>query len=268
MSERHEWLDAAAAYALDALDDAERLEFEQHLSGCAICEGEVTELRDTAASLAFAAPEVRPRAMLRQRILDEAVGARSVVGGTESPAALAPRSAAVGFGRWLLAAASAAAVAAGAGYWFERQARLDVRQELESARRQLTETQLEVGRQGALLDALLDAEIVTATLAATDAAPSARLYWNRRRDVAVLTAFNLEGAPGGRIYQVWGIDTASGAAPVSLGTFDSDDAQRAALTLAMPPGATFDLAAVTEEPTGGSPQPTTTPFLVGGFSAN
>ena len=98
MSERHEWLDAAAAYALDALDDAERLEFEQHLSGCAICEGEVTELRDTAASLAFAAPEVRPRAMLRQRILDEAVGARSVVGGTESPAALAPRSAAVGFG--------------------------------------------------------------------------------------------------------------------------------------------------------------------------
>ena len=264
MSERHEWLDAAAAYALDALDEGERLKFEEHLSGCAICHGEVDELRATAASLAFASPEVRPAAALRQRILDEAVNGRSEAGHTETPAA--PGS--LGLARWLLAAASVAAVAAGAGYWLEREARLDLRTELDSARQQLTETQLEVGRQGALLDALLDADIVTATLTATDAAPSVRLYWNRRRDVAVLTAFNLAGAPAGRTYQVWGIDTVAGSAPVSLGTFDPDDTQRAALALAMPAGATFDLAAVTEEPSGGSPQPTTTPFLVGGFSDN
>ncbi len=264
MSERHEWLDAAAAYALDALDADERLRFEEHLAECAICRGEVAELRATAGSLAFAAPEVRPPSALRQRILDEAAAAQSEADRADTSIAETPHR----LTRWLLAAASVAAIAAGAGYWFERQARLDLGAELDGARQQLTETQLEVGRQGALLDALLDADIVTATLTATDAAPSARLYWNRRQDVAVLTAFNLVAAPAGRTYQVWGIDTVAGTAPVSLGTFDPGDTQRAALSFAMPAGATFDLAAVTDEPAGGSLQPTTTPFLVGGFSDN
>ncbi len=264
MSERHEWLDSAAAYALDALDGNERSTFEEHLAGCAVCQGEVAELRATAGSLAFAAPEIRPDPRLRQRILDEAVEARSSVVQADGIAPAAER----GMSRWLLAAASVAAVAAGAGYWFERQARLELGSVLDSARRQLTESQLEIGRQQALLDVLVDADIVTATLSATDAAPSARLYWNRRQGVAMLTAFNLAAAPDGRTYQLWGIDTVAGTAPVSLGTFDPDAAQRAALTVAMPAGAAFDLAAVTEEPAGGSAQPTTTPFLVGGFAGN
>ncbi len=264
MSERHDWLDSAAAYALDALDGDERSKFQDHLAECAVCQREVEELRATAGSLAFAAPEVRPDPALRQRILDEAVAARPPAGEAD----LAVSSAGLGVSRWLLAAASVAAVAAGAGYWFERQARLEIGSALDGARQQLTDSQLEVDRQQALLDVLVDADIVTATLSATDAAPSARVFWNRRQDVAVVTAFNLAPAPAGRTYQMWGIDTVAGTAPVSLGIFDPDAAQRAALVVAMPAGAAFDLAAVTEEPAGGSPQPTTTPFLVGSFGGN
>ena len=65
----------------------------------------------------------------------------------------------------------------------------------------------------------------------------------------------------GRTYQLWGI--APGSAPVSLGTFDTDAAGRARAVLQVPAGTAMELAAITDEPTGGSPQPTTTPFLSG-----
>ena len=55
--------------------------------------------------------------------------------------------------------------------------------------------------------------------------------------------------PAGRTYQAWEI---AGAAPVSLGTFE-----RSFLTRQVPGGNTF---AISSEPEGGSPQPTTTPI--------
>jgi len=42
----------SGAYALDALSEAERAEFEQHLATCAACRDEVDSLRATAARLA------------------------------------------------------------------------------------------------------------------------------------------------------------------------------------------------------------------------
>lgn len=55
----------------------------------------------------------------------------------------------------------------------------------------------------------------------------------------------------GRTYQLWQIQ---GGAPVSLGVF-----AQGMLTAALPPGASV---AVSVEPPGGSPQPTTTPLFV------
>ena len=40
------------AYALDAVDDLERVAFERHLQACESCRAEVDELRETAGSLA------------------------------------------------------------------------------------------------------------------------------------------------------------------------------------------------------------------------
>lgn len=56
------------AYALDALEPAERAEFEAHLAGCAECAEEVAGLRGTAVRLAGAA-RVAPPAALRERVL-------------------------------------------------------------------------------------------------------------------------------------------------------------------------------------------------------
>lgn len=71
MSELH---DAAAAYALDALDAAEQEEFELHLTGCARCRREVVELREIASDLVLSAAVPPPPPSLGAMVLDAVVG--------------------------------------------------------------------------------------------------------------------------------------------------------------------------------------------------
>lgn len=56
------------SYALDAIGDAEREEFERHLQHCPACEAEVRGMRETAVRLALARA-VAPPARLEQRVL-------------------------------------------------------------------------------------------------------------------------------------------------------------------------------------------------------
>lgn len=65
----------SGAYAVDALDDIERAQFERHLVECAECLAEVDSLREGAAMLADVAP-VAPPAALRDRILAEVATVR------------------------------------------------------------------------------------------------------------------------------------------------------------------------------------------------
>lgn len=66
---KHEYFqDLLGAYALDALTDEERVEFELHLADCATCRDELAELSETAANLAFLADEVEPPPGLRNHI--------------------------------------------------------------------------------------------------------------------------------------------------------------------------------------------------------
>src|SRR5439155_555451 len=85
----------------------------------------------------------------------------------------------------------------------------------------------------------------------------------RRFRRSYVTAFDLPPAPAGRTYQLWAIK--KGQAPVSVGTFNTLPGGRAVITLQMPAGFKPDLSAVTEEPAGGSAQPTQQPFLVGAW---
>ncbi|MDN5745691.1 MAG: anti-sigma factor, partial [Nocardioidaceae bacterium] len=58
----------SGAYAVDALDDAERNRFESHLTGCSDCQEEVAGLSETAALLGSSAA-VQPPARVRDNIL-------------------------------------------------------------------------------------------------------------------------------------------------------------------------------------------------------
>ncbi len=65
MSEIHA---LSGAYAVDALDDIERAQFEQHLVECAECRAEVASFRETGALLAETEAEAPP-ASLRSSVL-------------------------------------------------------------------------------------------------------------------------------------------------------------------------------------------------------
>lgn len=94
--------DLAAAYALDALDDSERREFEEHLDGCPQCSDEVDQLRDTAVALAYAVEGPAPPAELRERLIRQVR--------EEGPSNVVP----LRRRRWPLAAVAVVAVAASA----------------------------------------------------------------------------------------------------------------------------------------------------------
>jgi anti-sigma-K factor RskA len=63
--------DAAAAYALGALEEHEVAAFEEHLAGCAQCRAEVTTMRKAVSSLGSAAPPASPPVGLRDRVMAE-----------------------------------------------------------------------------------------------------------------------------------------------------------------------------------------------------
>lgn len=80
---------------------------------------------------------------------------------------------------------------------------------------------------------------------------------------AVLVALALPPLPPQREYQVWLIE-AEGGTPVSAGTFSLDTASQGRLRFTLPrPISAYAAIAISAEPAGGSPQPTTDPLVVG-----
>src|ERR1700759_753406 len=95
------------AYALNALDDAERTEFEHHLAECPECTREVAELQLTANRLGAAVAE-QPSDLLRQRVFNEIRGTRQEPPGGLRPVAARGRDRTGGAPRWAIALTSVA----------------------------------------------------------------------------------------------------------------------------------------------------------------
>jgi anti-sigma-K factor RskA len=100
--------DLVAAYALDALDDEERVDFERHLADCAVCKAQLAELEEASTALAYA-ESVEPPPALRERILEAARAENGKVVQFPRRSWLFPATVA--------AAAAAAVLAIGVGLW-------------------------------------------------------------------------------------------------------------------------------------------------------
>lgn len=273
----HPQLEQAAAYALDAIDDEQRRDFETHLVGCAICRTEVAELRAVVSSLAHAAPVETPPDELRARVLREARASREAYADVVSrqpetptrasgadvvPLRRHPRLAAAA--PWI-AVAAAVVAALGIGWQAsrERVARRVAERYQADAESRVAALRNEIASRDSLLGVVLSPAATSAKLAASGQAPSMQLVWHRTARMIVLSAADLPPAKTGRTYQLWGMDAAG--RPHSLGTFNTQPDGRVMMT--MKPSAemmsTIRASAVTEEPAGGSPRPTSQPFLVG-----
>ncbi|SDI71567.1 Anti-sigma-K factor RskA [Actinokineospora alba] len=219
------------AYALDALSEPERADFERHLAECDACAEEVVELRTAATRLAVAA---QPPPGLRERLLAEVHHTRQL----PPPPAAAPRPtrAAVKDRRpWPLiavAASVAAALLSGA-----HAVNLDRDLDLANQERQVARGHL------AGVTRVLGAADVTFS-----SGQGATVAASRGLGEVVLLARNLPVLPADRVYQAWLIGPTG---PRSLGVLTDPGPLRAEHAA----GATQ--LGITVEPLGGSPQPTT-----------
>ena len=273
---QHTWLEQTAPYALGALDDDERASFEEHLATCAQCTAEVRELQEVAGLLATAAKPVSPPASLRDRILADARAVRpiSAASSRAEPRAAEPKddlyprvpvSGTIQVRRslipWLVAAAAViAAVSISMRYRSERDAaRVGFEQQIEGMRATLDSTGAALANRDSLIANLVGPDVQAVSVTGTGPQPSAKYFLDKRASRIVFVANALPPAKSGRIYQLWGIE--AGRSPVSLGTFNTDSSGRALAALSVPTGLRIAVTAVTDEPSGGSAQPTTTPFL-------
>ena len=269
---RSGWHDLVGAYVLDALDPDERQGFEAELAEDTELRRLVDEARASTLALAEALPELQAPSRLKERVLARARESR----GRAAPGPVSTQLGSAGDARerhrrrsiavpWvLLAAAVAGLVWLGMRNSDLRSESTGLAAQLDSVRGSLAGAEVALARFDSLALALSGPDVQFATLTG-DAPPNLRLVWNVERALLVVAAGNLPPAPSGRTYQLWGI--LGSDAPVSLGTFNTDPAGVALLTLSPAAVADFDLSAITEEPAGGSPQPTTQPFLVGAWTA-
>jgi anti-sigma-K factor RskA len=255
---------AAAAYALGALDAAERAEFETHLASCGECSAEVRQLRLAAGALAHAVPQVSPPPSLRARILSEVTGGSAAV--VSGPVLHERR----GAPSWMAIAAMLVLVAGALVYVQRMQARVS---NLEA---QLLQAQGQVDRADRLTAELrtvaLRAQSAMGVFAAPDVAridlagqpvaqtARARALWSRQRGM-VFTVANLPPLPPGRVYQVWVVTAQS---PVSAGLLTPEASGGGSVYFETPVDILPPVAvAVTLEPAGGVPSPTGERYLIG-----
>jgi len=228
----------SGAYAVDALDDAEKAQFEEHLAACATCQAEVAELQEATALMAETT-QAEPPAALRDSVL---AGIRTVrplppeappVGHTAQVRRLPVR-------RRLTALAVAAAVLGVAGtgtvIWQENRS-----------------SQPTVSVADRVLQAA-DAKRVNVTLPGGVSASVIRSVSEGR---AVLVTHRMPAPPSGHVYELW-LQTRAGKM-VPAGTMHKPGSQPVVLR-----GDATDASGVgiTVEPDGGSESPTTEPIAL------
>jgi anti-sigma-K factor RskA len=225
----------SGAYAVDALDDIERAQFERHLAECDACRSEVDSLREASALLAETAAAAPP-AGLRARILADIETVRPLPP-VVAPVVSLPERRRRRFPALVAAAAVVTLIGVGGAVWQPWSD--DQTSQSPSAAQQVLEAP--------------DAESVRQKL---ESGAVVTLTRSRELNQIVVSTENMPELGEGKVYELWllhddvmvpaGLMERPGSAPVLL---KGDPA-------------TASAAGITVEPEGGSDQPTTPPIAL------
>ena len=228
------------------------------------CTQAVAEARWLVSQLAYSAPDAAPSDMLRGRLLQivraEAASHRAITPASKSPVPF-----------WMWAAVAALLIAAVYSAWDARRLQNQVRDihnraVAELAKREKIEQELaEVRREATIL---ADPASVKIALATNDPqSVPLQAQWHAALGI-VVTGQKIPQPPSNRVLQLWLIPKTPGLKPIPSQVVRPDANGNFVLLVAAPPEqmANTKALAVTEEPAGGSPQPTTTPKWVGAIT--
>lgn len=248
-------------HAADVLEPTERQELEAHLAtGCPRCAGLLAEARATLAQLPLALEPAAAPVRVRERLLERAAAdvdhqrepvrpARRRVPAWLQPAGVAALAASV----TLLVAALP--VQRRLQLLQAEQERLLARLEAQSLELARVQSSLQLATDRVRV--LVSPQLEVFALAGGEPQPEARgrVFWDRSRKVWHLYTANMRPAGPGRTYELWFITADDRKVPA--GTFDVDASGEGMLVAPIPEGlGSIVLAAITDEPSGGVPQPT------------
>jgi anti-sigma-K factor RskA len=222
-------------YAIDALDDAERMRFERHLRGCRACEAEVRGFTATAAALGLASA-VPPPPGLKERVMAATAVTRQRPPELASPEAerrpLVPR---IGLAVGAVGLATAAVLSVVA----------------VSAQDRLNSVQA----HNAAVTSVLSAPDARIASAPTTAGGRATVVASVSKGEMVFTSVGLAPLPSSKVYELWFLGP---GAPRRAGLIPAGSTVPV-LASGLAPG---DRIGVTVEPAGGSAAPTTRPVVI------
>ena len=244
--------DLAAEYALDALDPESARAFEAILASDAELKALSDQLRETAATLAQAAPQQLPPPELRERVLarirGEAQGDTPETPVAPPASAPAPATVAPQTGGWnLLPRALAAGFAiTTASLWLERN---QWRQDSQNLRQEALRL-----RNANVLDQMRIATLSAQVEAYSKA--SAVIVWDAKKQHGIVQLSNIPRPEPGKDYQLWVIDPKY-PNPVNGGLVPVDDNGLARVDFKPDqPIKTAAKFAISVEPAGGVPKAT------------
>jgi anti-sigma-K factor RskA len=263
VSDTHQFRELIEAYALGALDPGERASLEAHLAeGCTDCSKALDEARWLVSQLAYLAPDAKPSDMLRGRLL-QTVRAEARAAGS------AKTSSAIPF--WMWGAVAALLLFTLYTSWETIQVKKTIdatieQIKIEIAKRHALEENLALAqRQAAILTNPHSVKIPMAT--DSKDMPKLEAMWHPKLGL-VVAGQNVPMPSGNRTLQLWLIPKTPGRKPIPSMTLRPEADGKFMLLVADPPDAmeATKALAITEEPAGGSPQPTTKPIWLGAIS--
>lgn len=220
----------SGAYAIDALDDIERAQFERHLAGCAECRAEVDSLREAASLLPETTTAV-PSDALRERVLAGITKVRPLPPlNAEVPV---PRRSRFRPAALVAAAAAVVVMSAGAAVWQPWEDNTSQAPVLSAA------------------DQVLGAPDAEEYVREFPNGGTATITRSKALDRAVIVTHDMAPPPDGKVYELWLSHPGIGMVPAGLMPVEPDT------TFVLEGGAADAIGVgITVEPPSGSDVPT------------
>jgi anti-sigma-K factor RskA len=266
VTEQDQFRELVEAYALGALDPNERASLEAHLAaGCPECTKALEEARFLVSQLAYLAPPAEPSDTLKARLMQTVRAQASIA----RPMTSKTRGASIPY--WLWAGVAALMLLSIYSTWDARKLQQEVqdvnaRAAAELKKREQLEQELTLAKHEAWI--LTDPTTKKIDIMPNDKEmPKLEAMWHPELGIYI-TGQKMPMPKGHKVLQLWLIPKAPGSKPMPSHVFWPDATGKIGEMVDDPPEvmAQTKALAITEEPAGGSLQPTSTPIWVGGVS--
>jgi anti-sigma-K factor RskA len=265
VSEHDQFRELIEAYALGALDPSERVALEAHLAaGCSECAKALQGALFLVSQLAYLAPPAEPSDLLKARLMQKVRAEADVA----RPATTKTRGASIPY--WLWAGVAALLLLSIYSTWDARKLQqevqeLNARAAAERNKREQLEQELTLAKHEAWI--LTDPTTKKIDIMPNDKEmPQLEAMWHPELGIYI-TGQRMPMPKEHKVLQLWLIPK-SGGKPMPSHVFWPDANGKIREMVDDPPEvmAQTKALAITEEPAGGSLQPTSTPLWVGGVS--